>query len=318
MRYCNWRWLFLVCILEFSAGQGVLFFSSPSMKAHAFESHKLERPLFQHRSDLDKVYAETGLKNNKNVASLGNQLQELDKVDRTNNNSEERESIVKQLVSNGSQEAYNILGSVFINASSRPYTYEAIINTVGGKNLFQIAKRASKQLTNNTSPADLFRPALTGDIFKSMSLDDQRTLDQSDRSQYLRRNAVAALAYADYDVTNELIASLPASKLVAVLLDVLDQPESLWCGNAAYTKRSNKIVSFSNKVLKRVGPKFIPTLKAAAKSNPDPNSDASQALTNLKSALAGTNLNQRCPGCCGSWGQLYQGVLNILKPKRKP
>lgn len=321
MRYCNWRSLFLVCILEFSAGYGILLCFSQSMKAQAFESHKLERRLFQSRSDLGKVYAEAELKSNKNVANLGKQLQELDKeadgeTDRANKQ-EKREVIVKQLASIGSKEAYNILGSVFINASSRPYTYEIIINTLSIENpslVFRIAEKASKQSSNKISPADLFRSALTGDIFKSMSPDDQRMLDQSDRSQYLRRNAVAALAYADYDVTNELIATLPAPELVAALIDVIGQSESLWCErNDNYIKRSNKIVSFSNKVLKQVGPQFIPTLKAAVKSNPS-DSDASEALTNLKSALAGTNLNQPCPGCCGSWGQIYRGVLNILKP----
>ena len=330
------RSLFFICILEFSTGYGVLFHFPQSMKAQAFESHKFKTPLFQGRLDIDKIYAQAKPSSNQNVFVLGEQLQEFEmaasyppgrdqiKYEIQYKIQGRTDAIIKQLVLIGSEEAYTVLSLGFIHG---PYTKEKIINTLAFENpsaLFRIAKKASKQLSNRLSPVDLFLPSLTGDIFGLMAPFDQESVSQGSRAEDLRINAVAALAYADYDVTNELIAALPSPILFAALIEVIAQDQLLWCGRPdpgrLDPKMPNKIVSFSNNVLKRIGPQFIPTLEAAVQSNPDPYSDAYSALTNLQSALNDSNLNQYADcegGGAGSWGDLYRGVINILKPNRR-
>ncbi len=133
-------------------------------------------------------------------------------------------------------------------------------------------------------------------------------------AEQIRLYAIAALCAANYDMTDDVIKSIPSEILFAGLIDTLDQGEMLWCGDNQRISRSNRLVAFANRILRRLAPQYLPSIEAAAKKSNNPDSEALQAQRILKGALAETNLNQPCPGCCGSWGMIFDGIFNILKP----
>ena len=240
----------------------------------------------------------------------------------------ERLAIVEELASMNSEEALDSLAEFVMDFDSNPYAYEAIVRRSGSPSqTFLIAERASEiytqsispemQSSSKSSPVALLLPALTGSIFELMSSDTQEHLDQGTRVVYLRVDIVAALASSNQQsIFNELITLLPAEELTAILIEVIDQGEYLWCGMDKET--ANKTVSFSNNILKQIGPQFVPSLTEAAQLEAEQEySDAAIALIHLAEAFNDDNLDQQCGGCCGSWGTLYQGVVNILRPKTR-
>jgi len=334
MRYHSLKWLFLSCFLGLMVGFDLLPYFSKSIEALALEPIEIKSPKFlpdsQNKclveSKVDSVYAQAQPISNEDVASLAKRLDKLDKI-RDQSVSGDREyairrevrEVVRTLADIRSVDSLTILAKSF--SVTRPYTYESIIS-LGYSDpalVFLIAKKASQQSTTKTSPVAIFLPAITGDFFKSMSPDIQARLGRSDRREGMRLNSVAALANADYDATDELISLVSTPELFSALIEVITQGETLWCGSGEKKKiQSNKIVSFANSILKRIGSQFIPTLTAVANKEIELSKSlprtASYSLTVLQSALNDTNLNRSCPGCCGTWSQIFAGVLKILKP----
>jgi hypothetical protein len=304
----------LILALSFSAQPGFSRFNKESIGSEEKSSPRLTMSTGEGLADFrvsQITTLDTGL-------VLGNRIQEIEREINDENGATKRielEMIIARLVSNQSEEAKDMLGLILVKPTEMPYSYEILINSLSRENpsqLFQLAQRAVLLQPVPTTPTALFKPAIISEVFKSMSQRDQEMLAQGDRSQQLRLNAIAALSYAPYDATNELVMSMPSSILFAAVIDIYSQTEALWCANNL--NRSNKIVTFSNKITKLLAPQFLPKLEAAAKKDPDPASTPSQALSSIKGAIAENNLDQQCGGCCGSWGMIFDGIFNILKP----
>jgi hypothetical protein len=307
------------------AGFGLLPYVSKSIEALALEPVEIKTDKFLSdssnkcpiESKVDSIYAQAQPISDEDIASLAKRLDELDKIQDKRDSGQRK--IVETLAAIRSEDSLNILAKSF--SVTRPYTYESIIalGYSDPKLVFLIAKKASQQSTTKTSPFVIFLPAITGDFFKSMPPDIQERLINGFRREGIRLNSVAALANADNDGTDELISLVSAPELFSALIEVITQGETLWCGGGEKKKiQSNKTVSFANRILKRIGPQFIPTLTTAANKEIELSKSlprtASYTLNVLKSALNDTNLNRSCPGCCGSWSAIFAGVLKILKP----
>lgn len=259
-------------------------------------------------------------KRSSSTIDLGDRLLQIEhektidnSIDKTNEISE----AISKLISNQTEEGNMLLSRILIESASMPVSYVQLIHQLGSQNpsfLFKLAERASQQLPAQTSPATLFKPAIDSQIFKVMSQRDQNYYSQGAMATEIRLYAIAALSAANYDIADDVIKSIPSAILFAGLIDALDQGESLWCGDSQVVSRSNRLVAFSNRILRKLAPQYLPSIEAAAKKSNNPYSEALQAQRILKGALAETNLNQPCPGCCGSWGMIFDGIFNILKP----